>query len=412
MRARPCAMWHQEPDRQVKTHSASFVLRARPVRLRSQLVVFSLARLVLNTGHRMIYPFLPTFARGLGVDLSTVALAVTARSALGLLSPTFGSLADARGRKVAMLAGLAVFAGGMLLVTVWPSYPALLVALLLASAAKLIYDPAMQAYIGDRVLYAQRGLAIAVTELSWSGAFLLGIPFIGWLIARSGAWQIPFPLLAGAGVLAAALLWWAVPADADSASERVALADGIRLVLAHRPALGGLLAAYLISAANETVNIIYGAWMEDAFALKVTALGATAIVIGVAELFGEGMVAGFVDRLGKRRAVMLGVGLNIAACLALPALGFRVESALAGLFLLFITFEFAIVSAIPLMTELLPNARATLLAGNVAAFSAGRMTGALIGPPLFGIGLLANGAVAAALNLGALAAVAWLVRQE
>ena len=35
--------------------------------LRTQIVAFTLARLVLNTGHRMVYPFLPAIARGVGV---------------------------------------------------------------------------------------------------------------------------------------------------------------------------------------------------------------------------------------------------------------------------------------------------------------------------------------------------------
>ena len=42
--------------------------RAVP-RLRLLLLIFSSARLVLNTGFRMAYPFLPAFSRGLGVDL-------------------------------------------------------------------------------------------------------------------------------------------------------------------------------------------------------------------------------------------------------------------------------------------------------------------------------------------------------
>ena len=46
--------------------------------IRSQLVVFSLARLVINTGFRMTYPFLPTLARGVGVDLSTIGSAALA----------------------------------------------------------------------------------------------------------------------------------------------------------------------------------------------------------------------------------------------------------------------------------------------------------------------------------------------
>jgi predicted MFS family arabinose efflux permease len=385
---------------------------ARSVRLRSQLAAITGARLVINTGHRMIYPFLPTFARGLGVSLDTVALAVTARSALGLIGPLFGMGVDRLGRKAAMIAGVLLVAGGMALVFAWPTYPALVIALLLASAGKLIYDPAMQAYIGDRVQYAQRGLAIAVTELGWSGAFLLGMPVIGWLIARSDRWQAPFPLLAGLGVAAAVILWRIVPHDGVLPVERPSLAQGIRLALTHPSVWAALLISLLISASNEVIGIVYGAWLEDSFGLKVTALGASAIVIGIAELAGEGGVAGFVDRLGKRRAVTLGISANALACLMLPALGVGVEGALIGLFLVYLTFEFAVVSAIPLMTELVPSARVTVMAGNLTAFSAGRMLGTLIGPPLFDLGLGANGVTAAIFDLVALAVLLVFVQQE
>jgi len=141
-------------------------------------------------------------------------------------------------------------------------------------------------------------------------------------------------------------------------------------------------------------------------------LGAASAVIGLAELSGEGLVGGLVDRIGKRRAVVVGVSLNVVACLLLPALNFHIESALIGLFIFFVTFEFAVVSAIPLMTELIPHARATLMAGYAAAFSAGRMIGALIGPTLFERGLLTNGIAAALLDVLALILLIAFVKQD
>lgn len=382
-----------------------------PARLRVQVGAITLTRTVTNTSHRMIYPFLPTIARGLGVDLEAVALIVTARSGLGLGSPLFGSLADRHGRKLAMLLAMLAFTVGMVLVSIWPTYPALFAGLLLTMIAKLVFDPAMQAYIGDRVQYAQRGRALAIAEMSWSSAFLLGVPLAGWLIARTDRWYAPFPWLAGLGVLFAAALWIILPSDAPQPGERPALVRSLQAVLEHPAALAGLVIGLLISASNETVNIVFGVWMEDAFGLKVAALGAASAVIGIAELGGEGLVAGLADRLGKRRAVMLGIVLNALACLGLPALGFSVEGALVGLFVFFITFEFLLVSTLPLMSELVPGARATLMAGYAAALAGGRMVGALLGPALFEVGLLANGAAAALLNVIALLLLIRFVRQ-
>jgi predicted MFS family arabinose efflux permease len=64
------------------------------------------------------------------------------------------------------------------------------------------------------------------------------------------------------------------------------------------------------------------------------------------------------------------------------------------------------------MTELVPDARATLMAGNAAFLSCGRMLGSLLGPALFEFGLLANSAAAALFDIIALAVLMWFVRQE
>jgi predicted MFS family arabinose efflux permease len=361
----------------------------------------------------MIYPFIPAIARGIGVGRSAVELTITARSALGLISPLFASLADSRGRKTAMLAALLAFTAGMAVVTVWPTYPGLFIGVLLAMVGKLVFDPAMQAYIGDRVHYTRRGLVIALTEMSWSGAFLLVVPVAGWIIARTDRWYTPFPLLGILGIGSIIAVWLILPADPARTSTRPSLFAGIRTILTHPTALAALSVALLISVSNEVIGIIYGSWMEDSFGLKITALGASAAVIGIGELTGEGLVARLVDRLGKRRAVIMGISLNALACLLLPVLGFNVTGALAGLFLFYLTFEFAIVSAIPLMTELVPSARATLMAGNAAALAGGRMLGSLIGPQLFDFwGLSANGAAGALFDILALSIVILFVHQE
>jgi len=380
----------------------------RPPSLPSQLLVFTAARTVVNSGYRMVYPFLPVIARGLGVQLSDLALAVTARSSLGLASPFLGSFADVVGRRRTMLFGLLLYSASLMIVGLWPTFPALFVSLILAAAGKLILDPAVGAYLGDRVPYSRRGLAMALSEVSWSGAFLLGVPLAGWLIARSG-WNKPFLLFALLALASAALVRVIVPVEEWHAHNQPSLRTSFRLVLANRAALAGLGVGLLISTSNELVNIVFGAWLEGGFGLQVAALGAASAVIGVAELSGEGLVAGLADRLGKRRAVALGIAANAVACLALEPLGKTLPGALAGLFLFYITFEFALVSGIPLMSELVPGARATVLAGNMGSHSAGRALGALAGPALFAGGLFTGGLFANAVAAAALDAVALVI---
>jgi predicted MFS family arabinose efflux permease len=357
----------------------------------------------------MVYPFLPIFARGLGVSLETMALAVTARSLLGLFVPAIGPLVERRGRKWTMLFGLLLFSLGLCLVPLKPVYSIVLVALIVSTAGKLLFDPAMQAYVGDRVSYAQRGLAIAITELGWSAAGLFGLPLVGWLIASAG-WTTPFPALAVLGLMGLVLLWRILPSDSAHSSRRFGLRDGLGQVAAHVPAMAGLAVGLTTTVANESVNIVYGAWLEDAFQLQVIALGLASTVIGLAELSGESLVAAVSDRLGKRRLLALAIGANAAACLAIPWLGTSVPRALVSLFLFYVTFETVIVALIPLMTEILPSARATVMAANVAALALGRAVGAPLGPRLFQHGLIANVSLAAALNGLALLMVITLVR--
>ncbi|MFQ5922778.1 MAG: MFS transporter [Anaerolineales bacterium] len=379
--------------------------------MRLQLLAITVTRTVINTAFRMVYPFLPVLARGVGVEPQAIVLAVTARSSLGLASPVLGSFGDLRGRTLAILVGVGIFAGGMVLVGIWPIYIALFIAILATGLSKIVLDPAQYAYVGDRVDFEHRGTPMALIELGWSAAFLLGVPLVGLMIAAWG-WQSPFPILAGLAVLGGAWLWRSLPTDRPPQASKPSLLGSLNSILVRRSAVATLGVSLLFAAGNEVVSIVYGLWFEEAFALSVAALGAASAVIGLAELSGEGLVAGVADRLGKKRSVAIGLLLTALASLALPVLGRTLPGALLAIFSLYLFNEFTIVSSLPLMTEQTPKGRSTLMATNIAALSLGRILGALAGGPLFAIGLGANGAVGAILNLLALAVLLAFVRER
>ncbi len=379
--------------------------------MRLQLLAITVTRTIISTGFRLVYPFLPVLARGVGVEPQAIVLAITARSGLGLASPILGSLGDLRGRRLAILVGVGIFAGGMVLVGIWPIYVALFIAILATGLSKIVLDPAQYAYLGDRVAFERRGTAMALVELSWSLAFLVGIPLVGLMIAAWG-WQSPYPILAGVALLGGAWLWRSLPADRPPESSGPKLLDRFKSILARRSAVVLLGVSLLMAAGNEVVSIVFGLWFEEAFALSVAALGAASAIIGLAELSGEGLVAGIADRIGKKRSVAIGLLLTILASLALPVLGQTLLGALLGLFFFYLFFEITIVSSLPLMTEQTPTSRSTLMATNIAAISLGRSLGALAGGPLFSIGLGANGAVSAILNLLALGLLLAFVRER
>ena len=374
-----------------------------------QLIAFTSTRLILSTAYRMVFPFLAVFGRGLGVGLETVSFVIGVRSAMGLAGPVFGAFADTRTRRQAMLVGLALFVAGMALVSAFPTLLFFSAGLILSGVGNIIADSAIYAYIGDHVPYVQRGRAIAIIEIGWSAAFLVGIPVVGWLITRHG-WYAPFPFLAGLGLTVALWLGRILPRSENSVKRQRSAWRSLHLIRTHSTAIFGLLVTFLLLAANQCINIIYGAWMETTHGLRAAQLGAASAVIGAAGIGGVALAATVSDRIGKRRAIALGVGVNTIVCLALPVFEEQLPAALSGLFLFYLSFEFALVSSIPLMTQLVPAARATLMAANVAAIAAGDAVGAFIGPYLFRMGFGTNALVVASLNLAALFLLLWRVR--
>jgi predicted MFS family arabinose efflux permease len=88
--------------------------------------------------------------------------------------------------------------------------------------------------------------------------------------------------------------------------------------------------------------------------------------------------------------------------------GGRLGIALTGLFAVFLTFEFTIVSFLSLCTELLPVSRATMMSSYFAAAGIGRIAGALLGGPVWlAGGIAATSAVSVAISTLALVSFLW-----
>jgi predicted MFS family arabinose efflux permease len=355
--------------------------------LNFQITAFIVIRLVFNTFYRMIYPFISIFAQGMGVDLRTISYAVTTRSLMGLISPFLASVADSRGRKAGMLIGTIIFTGAVCLVVLQPTFTAFFVSLSLGIVGYLIFVPSLQAYLGDQVPYEKRGRVIGITEFAWSLSAIIGVYGVGFIIARQG-WMAPFPLIASLGALSFIFLAWMLPKNPASQVGSPGFIRNMEKVFTYPPAIAALAVAGLYTAANEVITLVYGVWVEQSFSLSITSLGATALAIGISELGGETLVTVFTDKIGKRRALAIGIVTNCLAALALSIFGRWLSGALLCLFLFYLTFEFTVVSSIPLMTEIMPSARATMLAAYMAFIALGRSIGDLLAPTLFTQGFI------------------------
>jgi len=377
-------------------------------RLRSQLFFFAGARTVINTAYRMVYPFLPVLARGLGVDLKAMSAALFLRSASGAVGPLLAPVSDRRGRRFGLTLGLGLFTAGALASFFGPGFAAFTAGLILMTVGKYVFDPSVLAHFGDSVPYERRGTVLALTELSWSLSFVVGVPAAGFLMARFG-WRSPFLALACLGFAASMALRLSFPKPAGPPAGSRHL-ENYRAVLGSPAALMGLLVIFFAGMGNEVVNVVFGVWLENSFGLKLAALGAASAVIGVSEFGGESLVAATVDRVGKTRALMIGLATNAAVALAFPLAAGSVAAALAGLTLFYLTFEYTVVSIIPVMSEILPRSRATLLGFYAASFSLGRAAGSLAAPWLYDAGFRAVTLTAAGLDVLAILALLRLRR--
>ena len=177
-------------------------------------------------------------------------------------------------------------------------------------------------------------------------------------------------------------------------------------------ALFALAFGLLLSGANHSLFVVYGVWLEDAYGLSIVALGATALVLGLGDLSGEVLTATISDRLGLKRAVMIGSVSLVVSYLILPVLGRSLVGALVGLFIVFLTFEFTVVTNSSFVVGVLPDARATMLSSLVAAGSIGRMIGVMVGGIVWlAGGLMANSLFAAVIAALAVVCFAWGFRE-
>jgi predicted MFS family arabinose efflux permease len=360
--------------------------------------LISLSRLFINTSIRMVYPFLAIFASGLKVDVGLISLALAISMIASAAGPFLAPVADQRGRKAGMLVGLVIYLAGTLLVGLLPNYTTFLLAILLGNLGNNVFASALQAYLGDHVPYEKRGLYLTITEIPWALSFILLIPLAGLVISHI-SWYAPFWFLAGLIAVMIVLIFIFIPNEVPSSPEALTLLGDIKKVLTYKSALIGMAMGLLIVAGNEVVNVVFGVWIQDSFGLQIAALGAASVIIGFSELAGEGVTAFLADHLGKEKTITLGLILSSLFVLTLPWLGKTEVGALVWLFLFYFTFEIIVVSSLPLMTEVMPSARATVMALFIAALSLGRAVGDMVAPQLYKGGFWLNAAACLAFNL-------------
>ena len=364
------------------------------------------SRLFLNTARRFAYPFAAVLSRGLGVPLEAIGAMIAALQGINVLGGFIGPLGDKFGYRTMMITGLGLLSFGMFLGAIFPVYVAVFIGILLASLGKSIFDPALQAYVGQQIPVHRRGRIIGIVEMSWAGSTLIGIPIVSLLIKWQD-WRAPFWALGIVGLISMGVMWRVMPAGEFTEHTTSKATRHFRrvwaMMLKSKVALAALAFAFFTNMANDVIFVSYALWLETNFSLGVVALGMATTAIGAAELLGEGFTASFADKIGLRRVVVVAVLSTSIAYALLPLMGASLPMALVALFFTFLSFETGYVTSLSIFTEILPSARGTMMASIQGIAGIGRMIGALAGSAAW----MASGSIGVAMLAGGLSVIAF-----
>lgn len=356
-------------------------------RIQRSIFAIVCGRLVINISRRFAYPFVAPIGAAFKVPADNIQNVIALTNVAGLLSPVLGTISEHFGRKTVMVGALLAMALMSAIGALFAEYSIFVIVMFGFGVGKIIYDPTFQAYIGDAVHFSRRARVMGIAELSWALSGFIAAPLAGFLLDVSTL-QAIFVFLALSMALSALACFVLVDSDArpDNGRRRTRLISpltAMRAVSAHPPALFALMFTFCLTASHEIFYINYGLWMEASFGLVLTALGTVTIVISIAEVIGEFIVITLADRFGTKRTSMYGILLAAICFLIIPQLSFSLPLAMTGIFVMFICIETAIVSAIPLFSEILPKSRAVMMSANVGAHSVGRVSGAAVGALIY-----------------------------
>lgn len=355
-------------------------------------------RLIVNTAIRMTYSFLPAFSRGAQISQASMGAVLAARDLSGLTAPMAGRLADRKGTGRALAAAGLGSVVGLGISATTPT--GLIVGFVLVGLGSVALNVSSGAWIGHAVAYPRRARATGLAELSWGVAALIGVPLMGVLIDQLG-WRAPSIFLG--------LVALPVSLYVSRNNSELSVADPFERETAttNRTVVGGLTSFTLLIASAQFMFLGHGLWLEDTYGLSTTGVGLVVFAAAVMEVAATLATTRLTDGLGKKRAVMLGTALMVLAMTALaiaPAAPLPVAVVLLAL--MFLGFEFAVVSGISLVSELDPHARATTVARGVAISTVGRAAVSLVAVGIYqqlGFGPLM--AIAAAFGVATLGAL-------
>lgn len=277
-----------------------------------------IAVLAVGVDTYIVVGILPEIARDLRESIAAAGLIASAYALpTALLAPVFGPLSDRRGRRTALLVGLAIFVASAAACVVAPSLLLLLVARGVNGLGAAIILPAAFAYAGDLPIKRERDRAMGLLSSAFPMATLLGLP-LGALVATLAGWRGAFVFITLVGVAAFVLVWALCPADKPRTHKPMGYLESYRTILGDVAALKLLSVTMVWFITPFGLFVYFAEFIHVTHDVPTTQAGLALVVVGIVGVVASRISGRVMGIIGARTVVLIGITLFGTAALLMP----------------------------------------------------------------------------------------------
>lgn len=352
--------------------------------VRRNITVITLARLIANACYRFAPPFLAIIVSDFDVSLSEAGFALFVSELTGLASPLIGRFTDRVSHRTSMIVGLVGTAIGCTIAAVSPTLVGFAVGITVLVSTKQSFDIGLGSWIADHVPYRQRGRIVGLTETSWALGLLLGVSVMG-IVTALTSWRVGYGVAIASTVIITSVIWRRISPEPPV---RASTGPGGKGRITGRAWLAVLTMFFIMSSA-QNLFVTFGSWLADDYGFAAAQLTIVGFSLGAVELFSSLFSANRTDRWGKERSIVLGTALIVPGGLMLALGSDTLAIGLLGLGIYLLGFEFAVVSLLPIASEIVPDNPGTGLGWVLGAGAMGRAVMSLVSTQAYDLGGIA-----------------------